>query len=179
MSLNQHPFRVSFQRENMLSWVTFRVHKWLTQKSRTIHHSGRRGHLKRVRMAQDCHELPASCFPTYRASLLPVIHLSGEGNRRRSQWSRGACGRGQAQEGTQSAHTHIDKRHWETERGQACFLLAACYKYYLSGQIFCFENSKIPRTASTHQSIRRGKKCRCFLHLKTSSKQTRSWLLRG
>lgn len=75
------------------------------------------------------------------------------------------------------AHTHAYTR--ATERGQACFLLAACYKYYLSGQIFCFENSQIPRTASTHQSKRRGKKCQCFLHPKTSSKQKRSRLLHG
>lgn len=73
--------------------------------------------------------------------------------------------------------THAYRRERERERGQACFLLAACYKYYLSGQIFCFENSQIPRTASTHQSKRRGEKCQCFLHPKTSSKQTRSRLL--
>lgn len=168
MSLNQHPSGVSFWRKNTLSGVTFRVHKWLPQKPRAIHHAVRRGHLQRVRTARDRRELPAPCFPAYRFPLLPVIHFSRGGNRRWSQWSRSEGGRGQAQEGTRGAHTRIHKTHRETERGQACFLLAACYKYYLSGQIFCFENSQIPRTASTHQSQRRGKKCQCFLHPKTN-----------
>lgn len=175
MSLNQHPFRGFFWRENKFSRMTFKVQKWLTRSHCAIHHPSRRGHLHRVSMAQDCRELPAPCFPhTNPGRLQWFMSLEkgtsgGEGNEAM------VCTGEVRPKREPAACTHIRIRS-RTEGGQECFLLAACYKYYLSGQIFCFENSQIPRTASTHQSKRRRKKCRCFLHPKTSSKQTRSRL---
>lgn len=113
MSLNQHPCRVSSQRENTPSWVTFRVHKWLRQSpTPSITAAGRdicRGSEWHRTAMNFLH--PAS--PAYQAPLFPGVHLSGEGNRRWSQWSCVEYSRGQAQEGTQSAHTHIHKRHTE------------------------------------------------------------------
>lgn len=177
MSLNQHPCRVSFQRENMPSRVTFRVHKWLTQKRRTIHHSGRKGTFAEDQNGTglpwtSCTLLPLHTEPCcFQWFIYQEKGIEGEVN----EAALSAAEVRPRREPKARIHTYTR----DTQRGQVCFLLAACYKYYLSGQIFCFENSQIPRTASTHQSKRRGKKCQCFSHSKISWKQTRSWLFHG